>query len=156
MKFVKYINTKIGKMKIVQEENYIIAIRVNEEIKIEQDEEEKSTELLEETANELEEYLQGKRKEFNIPINPKGTSFMKQVWKALCQIPYGEVRSYKQIAKQIENPNAVRAVGMANHKNPIPFIIPCHRVVGSNGKLVGYALGLDKKDFLLELERKNV
>ena len=156
MKFVKYINTKIGKMKIVQEENYIIAIRVNEEIKIEQDEEEKSTELLEETANELEEYLQGKRKEFNIPINPKGTSFMKQVWEALCQIPYGEVRSYKQIAKQIEKPNAVRAVGMANHKNPIPFIIPCHRVVGSNGKLVGYALGLDKKDFLLELERKNV
>ena len=80
---------------------------------------------------------------------------MKKVWKALQEIPYGETRTYKQIAEKIGNPKAVRAVGMANNKNKIPIIIPCHRVIGSNGKLIGYALGLDKKQWLLDLEKNN-
>ena len=81
---------------------------------------------------------------------------MKKVWDELLNIPYGEVRTYKEIAEKIGNKNASRAVGMANHKNPIPIIIPCHRVIGSNNKLVGYALGLDVKQYLLNLERKEL
>ena len=85
----------------------------------------------------------------------KGTEFQKRVWKALCDIPYGETRSYKQIAQAIGNPKAVRAVGMANNKNPLLVIVPCHRVIGANGQLVGYASGLEKKRFLLQLENPN-
>ena len=86
---------------------------------------------------------------------PKGTEFQQKVWKALQEIPYGETRTYGEIAAAIGNPKAARAVGMANNKNPIGIIIPCHRVVGANGKLVGYAGGMEKKEFLLELERNN-
>jgi methylated-DNA-[protein]-cysteine S-methyltransferase len=100
------------------------------------------------------EYLKGERKEFDLPLNPKGTDFQKRVWKALCEIPYGETRSYKQIAETIGNPRAVRAVGMANHRNPLLIVVPCHRVIGADGKLVGYAAGIDKKAFLLQLEAK--
>ena len=81
---------------------------------------------------------------------------MQRVWKELLKIPYGEVTTYKQIATKIQNPKASRAVGMANHKNPIPILIPCHRVIGSNKKLVGYALGLDTKEYLLNLEKDNL
>lgn len=117
---------------------------------------EKDTELLQETGKQLEEYFGGKRKIFDVPLNPKGTKFMKQVWTALQNISYGETRTYQQIAKEIGNPKAARAVGMANHRNPIPIIIPCHRVIGTNGKLVGYALGMNKKKYLLEWEKENV
>ena len=86
-------------------------------------------------------------------MNPRGTVFQQQVWKALCDIPYGETRSYKQIAEAIGNPKAVRAVGMANNRNPLIIVVPCHRVVGANGKLVGYAAGIEKKEFLLKLEK---
>jgi len=86
-------------------------------------------------------------------LNPRGTVFQKQVWKALLEIPYGETRSYKQIAEAIGNPKAVRAVGMANNRNPLLIVVPCHRVIGANGKLVGYGAGLDKKEFLLRLEK---
>ena len=95
----------------------------------------------------------GKRKEFDLPLLLKGTPFQKQVWEALLNIPFGETRSYKQIAEAIGNPKAVRAVGMANNKNPLLIVVPCHRVIGANGKLVGYAVGLDKKEFLLKLEK---
>ena len=154
MKFGKIINTKIGKIIIIEQDGKIIKVQINRNI--EKDIVMKDTQILQKTAKQLEEYFAGKRKNFDVPLNPKGTEFMKKVWTALCGIPYGEVYSYKQIAVKIGNPKASRAVGMANHNNPIPIIIPCHRVVGSNGKLVGYALGLDKKDFLLELEKKNV
>ncbi len=106
-----------------------------------------------EVKEQLEEYFQGKRKKFNLPLAPYGTPFQLKVWSALQNIPYGETRSYKDIAIQVDNPKGCRAVGMANNKNPIPIIIPCHRVVGANGKPVGYAGGLDKKKFLLELEQ---
>ena len=97
----------------------------------------------------------GQRKEFDIPLAPQGTDFQKKVWKALQNINYGTTASYKEIAQKINNPKAVRAVGMANNQNPIAIIIPCHRVIGSNGKLVGYAGGLELKQKLLELEKNN-
>lgn len=109
--------------------------------------------LNQKAMNQLEEYFEGKRKTFDLVIEPEGTEFQRRDWKALCTIPYGETRSYKQIAEQIGCPKGSRAVGMANNKNPIPIIIPCHRVVGSNGMLVGYAGGMDIKTFLLKLEK---
>ena len=89
-----------------------------------------------------------------MPLAPKGTPFQQKVWAALQEIPYGETRSYKEIAAMVGNEKACRAVGMANNRNPLPIFIPCHRVVGTNGKLVGYAGGLDVKTFLLELEKE--
>ncbi len=104
---------------------------------------------------ELSEYFAGKRKEFTFAYAGKGTEFQQKVWKALCAIPYGETRSYKDIAIAIGNEKACRAVGMANNKNPIGIIVPCHRVIGSSGKLVGYASGVEMKDFLLRMEFEN-
>lgn len=114
------------------------------------------TPLLKKVVLQLDEYFKGIRKTFQLPLNPSGTPFQKKVWNELCHIPYGETRSYKQITEAIGCPKGSRAVGMANHHNPIGIIIPCHRVIGSNGKLVGYAGGLDKKSYLLELEQHNV
>jgi methylated-DNA-[protein]-cysteine S-methyltransferase len=108
--------------------------------------------LLSRAAVELEEYFSGRRRNFDLPLNPRGTDFQRKVWTALRAIPYGETRSYAQIAMAAGNPKACRAVGMANNKNPIGIIIPCHRVIGSNGSLVGYAGGLERKRFLLDLE----
>lgn len=103
---------------------------------------------------QLNEFLNGERKEFSIKINPEGTIFQKKVWNALKNISYGETCSYKDIAINIGNENSSRAVGMANSKNPIPLIIPCHRVIGKNGKLTGFAFGISIKKKLLELESK--
>lgn len=108
---------------------------------------------IKETARQLNEYFEGKRKEFSLKLNPYGTEFQKKVWNALLQIPYGETRSYKEIAEAIGNEKACRAVGMANHNNPIICIIPCHRVIGSDGSLTGYGGGLDVKEKLLDLEK---
>lgn len=113
---------------------------------------EKETELLLTAANQLVEYFNGERTTFNIPLSLKGTPFQLEVWNALCTILYGETRSYKQIAEQIGSPKSYRAVGAANHINPIGIIIPCHRVIGANKKLIGYAGGLDRKEKLLKLE----
>ena len=102
---------------------------------------------------QLDEYFAGTRREFDFPFRLHGTPFQEQVWAALRQIPYGETRSYQEIARAIGHPKACRAVGMANHKNPIILVIPCHRVIGSNGSLVGYGGGLEMKQTLLELEK---
>ena len=110
------------------------------------------TALTNEAANQVQEYLAGKRTTFDLPLDPAGTAFQKQVWEALKTIPYGETRSYQQVASMIGKPNAMRAVGGANNKNPLPLLIPCHRVIGSNGDLVGYAAGIGIKRFLLDLE----
>lgn len=113
------------------------------------------SELSELAATQLSEYFAGKRKSFDLPLEALGTEFRKKVWAALTEIPYGETRSYKDIAESIGNPKACRAVGGANNKNPISIIIPCHRVIGAGGSLVGYGGGLDNKTLLLDLERKN-
>ena len=104
---------------------------------------------------QLEEYFTGKRKDFDLPLDPEGTPFMKRVWKRLLEIPYGKTASYREIAVSIGIPGGMRAVGLASHRNPIPVIIPCHRVIGSDGGLVGYAGGLSLKRRLLMLEAEH-
>ena len=103
---------------------------------------------------QLEEYFAGARRAFDLPLDMRGTTFQKDVWEALLAIPYGETRSYGQLAKQLGRPSASRAVGAANGRNPISIVVPCHRVVGSSGKLTGFAGGLDVKARLLDLEKK--
>jgi methylated-DNA-[protein]-cysteine S-methyltransferase len=114
--------------------------------------EEKESPLIRLAVKQLKEYFGGKRRDFELPLSFAGTEFQQRVWAALLTIPYGETRSYGEIAKQIGNPKAARAVGMANNRNPISIICPCHRVVGKGGSLVGYASGLGNKEYLLNLE----
>jgi len=102
---------------------------------------------------ELHAYLSGILREFTLPLFPEGTAFMRAVWQVLCDIPYGQTRSYGEIAAMMGNPKAARAVGLANNRNPIPLFIPCHRVIGANGDLTGFRGGLDMKRHLLELEQ---
>lgn len=106
--------------------------------------------------NQLEEYFNGKRKSFQLPIKMTGTPFQVSVWKELLNIPYGATRTYEEIAKNIGNPKGYRAVGNANNKNKLMIVIPCHRVIGKTGKLIGYAGGLDKKEYLLDLENSQI
>ena len=114
------------------------------------------TPLLERAEGQIMEYLNHQRQVFDLPLSPAGTDFQKKVWAALSDIPYGQTRSYGDIARRIGCPGGARAVGMANHANPIPILIPCHRVVGAKGQLTGYAGGLELKGALLALEgRKN-
>ncbi len=108
--------------------------------------------VLLESKRQLEEYFQGKRKRFNLQLDFVGTAFNRSIWDALLAIPYGETRTYGEIANEIGSPRAMRAVGAANGRNPISIIAPCHRVIGSNGKLTGFAGGLETKAFLLRLE----
>lgn len=114
----------------------------------------KPTLLLKECESELKAYFDGRLKKFSVPVSLHGTEFQKKVWHTLQQIPYGETRSYGEIAECIGSPKACRAVGSANNHNPVAIIVPCHRVIGANGKLVGYAGGLDVKKYLLDLEKK--
>ena len=157
MNYIKNIKTPIGIITIKEKNNKIIELQLNSNLvqPIKENEKIKETPLLIETEKQLTEYFNKTRTKFDLPLAPQGTDFMKRVWKELIKIPYGETRTYKQIAQKIGNEKASRAVGMANNKNPIPIIIPCHRVIGANNKLVGYALGLDKKEFLLDLEKSN-
>lgn len=104
-------------------------------------------------TQQLEEYFVGKRKKFDVPLDQQGTEFQKSIWACLVKIPYGEVASYRDIAYSIHKPKAVRAVGAANGRNPISIIVPCHRVIGTNGSLTGYAWGLERKAWLLEHEQ---
>ena len=110
--------------------------------------------VLDETARQLEEYFAGQRRNFDLPLGLEGTSFQRQVWEALLDIPFGETTSYGKLASEIGRPTAARAVGMANGSNPVSIIVPCHRVVGSNGSLTGYGGGLDRKQRLLDMERQ--
>jgi methylated-DNA-[protein]-cysteine S-methyltransferase len=146
-----YYDTKIGMIGIVEENNLIVEILFGkkEDIIIEE------TSLIKETYHQIKEYLDGKRRMFDVPIKYDGTTFQKNVWGALYNIPYGQTVSYGDIARKINNPAAVRAVGMTCHNNPIPIIIPCHRVIGKNGKLTGFGGGLEIKEELLRIERGN-
>ena len=106
-------------------------------------------------VNQIKAYFSGEQSRFELTLNPSGTAFQKKVWRELERIPFGELRTYKDIAKILGNDKAGRAVGLANSKNPIPLIIPCHRVVGTNGKLTGFAHGLAIKEKLINFERKS-
>ena len=155
MKNTFYYNTKIGEIAI--EENGVAITRlyfVNKDLEKEVEIKEE-TWLMKKAIKEIKEYLEGKCNSFDLPLEPEGTEFQKKVWNALKEIPYGETRSYGEIAKLIGNEKASRAVGMANNKNPIMIMIPCHRVIGVNGKLVGYAGGLDVKEKLLNMEKNH-
>ncbi|MHC1723411.1 MAG: methylated-DNA--[protein]-cysteine S-methyltransferase [Aminipila sp.] len=155
MKYIYYYDTILGKIGLAEENGEItnlifeseeISKKINENVKLQE------TKTLKKAVKQLEEYLQGSRQVFEIPLNPSGTEFQKKDWLALQQIPYGKTVSYGEIAKRIGCPKGARAVGLANNKNPIPIFIPCHRVIGSSGKLVGYGGGIDKKIKLLEIE----
>ena len=147
-----YYKTKIGEIGILDNGNAITNVSfgriANEGADI------RETTLIKDASKQLNEYLSGQRKIFDITLELSGTDFQKKVWKALQEIPYGEVCTYKDIAIKIGNINSCRAVGMANNKNPLPIVIPCHRVIGANGKLIGYAGGLTIKEMLLKLEEQ--
>ena len=114
--------------------------------------EERETPLLAEAMRQLAEYFAGERREFELPLAPEGTPVMRRVWAELVKVPYGAIATYGEIAERIGNPGGSRAVGLANNRNPIAIIIPCHRIIGSSGKLVGYAGGVELKERLLALE----
>ncbi|WP_317854868.1 methylated-DNA--[protein]-cysteine S-methyltransferase [Chakrabartyella piscis] len=154
MEFGMYLESPVGRLLLVEEDGYLTYVSLHKEpsetmIFAE-------TPLLLETKQQLEDYFIGKRKDFDLPMNPKGTQFQKKVWNALMEIPYGKTVSYGEIAKIAGSPKGARAVGMANHVNPIVVVVPCHRVIGSNGKLVGYGGGVDKKVYLLDLEETHM
>jgi methylated-DNA-[protein]-cysteine S-methyltransferase len=153
MKYFTYtFNSPIGPMIATADDNAIIALDFIDhpcviEISVHP--------LLLQLENELSEYFEGKRASFTLALNPEGTPFQKSVWKTLLAIPYSQIISYAKEAEILGNPKATRAVANANGKNPIAILIPCHRVIASNGTLGGYSGGIDKKEFLLALEKKN-
>jgi methylated-DNA-[protein]-cysteine S-methyltransferase len=154
MKKIFFYKTDIGRIGIIEEGNFITNLYFQRE-NIPQDAVVYETELLKEAGEQLQSYLSGRIKNFTLPLAPSGTDFLLCVWKSICTIPYGETRSYKKIAQSIGNKNASRAIGLASNHNPIPIFIPCHRVIGANGKLTGYRLGLQIKAHLLELEKQH-
>lgn len=150
MKYTAYMQTSLGLIGITEIDGAIT------ELFFETDTQKsvcgEKTPLLEKAEGQLAEYLSGNRADFDLPLAAEGTDFQKTSWDALRRIPYGQTRSYKQVAEMIGKPSASRAVGMANNKNPILILTPCHRVVGADGRLVGYAAGLDIKEKLLRME----
>lgn len=138
----------LGHLKLVEDNGFLVEIRFTYE-----DLSESNSPFLLDVKKQLNEYFKGLRRKFNINLKLDGTDFQKNVWKALIDIPYGEVCSYKDIAEKVGSPKAFRAVGNANNRNKIPIVIPCHRVIGSNGKLVGYDGGIEIKEKLLNLEK---
>lgn len=149
MKYIDYLKTEIGLLKILANDSTIIGI----ELVSNQNTEINENDIIKKCKQELIEYFNKTRTKFTCKFEFYGTDFQNKVWKALTAIPYGEIVSYLDIANMIGNPKAVRAVGGAIHNNPILIIIPCHRVIGKNGKLVGFACGLDIKKKLLDIER---
>lgn len=151
MKIYKsYLKTEIGILEISGNENGLYAINFLDSIP--EDAPHTIDLSLQPAVTQLEEYFQGERKEFSLKYQLEGTDFQKQVWQALTKIPYGKTATYLDIAKMLGNEKAVRAVGNANNKNKLPIVIPCHRIIGANRKLVGYAGGLWRKSWLLEHE----
>ncbi|WP_168407581.1 methylated-DNA--[protein]-cysteine S-methyltransferase [Acinetobacter indicus] len=153
-----YMPSPVGRLKLVATDSALVAViwdnenpkRVLQAELVEQ----LDHPILLDAQQQLNEYFQGQRQTFELPLDFEGTEFQKKVWQALLNIPFGETRSYRQIAEQVGSPKAVRAVGAANGQNPISIIAPCHRVIGSGGKLVGFAGGLDNKEILLKLEQQ--
>lgn len=156
-----YFDSPIGRLCLEEENKKITGIYVTEEGSIEDSSiktdtyNKPATELLKKAYTQLQEYFDGTRKTFDLPLEFHGTDFQIKVWEALQTIPYGQTCSYQDIATKIGNPKAVRAVGGANNKNRIMIVVPCHRVVGKNGALVGFGVGLPAKEYLLNLEMEN-
>ena len=153
----KKMSSPIGALKLVASDNGLVAILWENDsprrVRLGEMVEEEQHPVLVETEGQLKEYFAGKRKTFSVALDMRGTRFQKDVWEALLAIPFGETRSYGQLAKQLGNPRATRAVGAANGRNPVSIIVPCHRVIGSSGKLTDFAGGLDAKAHLLGLEK---
>ena len=152
MRIFTTISSPIGSLSIAAEDEYVISIVFGSFVP---NAIAGTSAILEKAAAQLDEYFAGKRKTFDLSLKLCGTEFQNRVWNELQKIPYGETISYKELAARTGNEKACRAVGLANNKNPIPIITPCHCVIGAGGKLTGYAGGLDVKKFLLELELKN-
>jgi len=156
MYYYKWMESPVGKLKLVATDKGLAAILWENDnpkrVKLGVPVENKTHAVLVETESQLNEYFEGKRKTFSVQLDPSGTPFQHQVWQALLEIPFNETRSYGQLAAQVGNAKASRAVGAANGKNPISIIVPCHRAIGASGKLTGFAGGLDRKEFLLSLE----
>lgn len=151
MRYYCYYNSPLGKLYLEEQDRFVTQVSFQDQVESEAINRE--TALLTKLSAELNEYFQGKRLKFDLPLSPEGTPFQQKVWQALTKIPYGQTVCYQQIASAVGNPKSCRAVGMANNHNPISILIPCHRVIGKNGSLVGYGGGLDKKERLLNLER---
>lgn len=153
----KMMESPVGKLKLVASDKGLVAILWENDrpsrVRLDELIANEHHPILVETERQLGEYFAGKRKAFSIALDMKGTRFQKDVWEALRAIPFGETRSYGQLAKQLGNPRATRAVGAANGRNPVSIIVPCHRVIGASGKLTGFAGGLDTKAHLLSLEK---
>lgn len=148
------IDTPIGLLEITATDESIVGVKpVDHEENVAGDA--VANDLVQKCRVELEEYFAGKRKNFDLPLAGEGTDFQKQVWEQLQRIPYGETRTYGEIAKMMGKPKASRAIGMANHHNSILILVPCHRVIGADGSLTGYAAGIEAKKYLLEFEKKN-
>lgn len=146
------VETPIGYLELTSDQNFLLSVYFTN-IYIQSSE--FLPDILEETTLQLGEYFKGTRKEFNIRLQPAGTDFQLKVWEQVIKIPFGKTVSYLEIARQTGSINNTRAVGMANGKNAIPIIIPCHRVIGTNGKLTGYAGGLERKKWLLQHELRH-
>ena len=154
----KVMHSPIGRLMLEEEDGALVRVAFEREIPagIEEQAEElplQAKEVLEKAERQLDEYFAGERKEFTVPVRLMGTEFQKKVWAALAEIPYGGTATYGEIAARIGSPKACRAVGTANHHNPVPIIVPCHRVIGAGGSLTGYGGGLEVKAYLLTLER---
>lgn len=152
MKNYIYYDAPFGRLTLISEDEYLTGLYFGER---EIDGEMQETEILKEASTQLDEYFAGNRRKFELPLRTTGTDFQRKCWDGLKTIPYGETRTYQEMARYAGNEKAVRAVGGANHNNPISIIVPCHRVIGKNGKLVGFGGGLDVKEFLLNLEKEN-
>lgn len=154
--FYKMLPSPVGELKLVASDRGLTAILWENEdpkrVRLLNPQLDPQHPVLLETEKQLNEYFAGKRQRFTLTLDFKGTEFQKKVWQALVAIPFGETRSYSEIAREIGHPTAVRAVGAANGRNPISIIAPCHRVIGANGKLTGFAGGLEVKAFLLNIE----
>lgn len=153
--FFSYTYDGVGKIDIGTESDSITDVHFAKSFVPPTEYKKGETPLHSKAAKELSEYFEGIRKVFDLPLAPVGTDFQIRCWKALLQVPYGETQSYGDIARAVGSPKGFRAVGMANNRNPISIIIPCHRIIGADGKLVGFGGGLDIKEFLLELEKKH-
>ena len=152
--FYFYTYEGVGKLGIGVESDSITDIDFERSSISRSDTKIEETELHRDVFRQLQEYFSGSRKVFDLPLAPVGTDFQMRCWEALLKIPYGETRSYGDIARSVQSPKGFRAVGMANNRNPIAIVIPCHRVIGSDGKLVGFGGGLDIKKFLLDIENR--